>query len=66
GGFLVTAELPLRTGARDEGPEAVTAADLARAAQAARTARTDRPEPAEGQDRTARADAAVREDRDHA
>ncbi|MGW1174384.1 sensor histidine kinase [Kitasatospora sp. NPDC002543] len=79
GGFLVTAELPLRTGARDDGPEAtrgLTAADVARAAQAARTARTDRPAPAEatpaeatpaeGQDRAARAGGAVREDRDHA
>lgn len=92
GGFLVTAELPLRTGARDDGPEAVgalTTADVARAAQLARTARTDRadrpttdrpttdrpatdrptgarPTPAEGQERAARADGGVREDRDHA
>ncbi|MGW3180063.1 sensor histidine kinase [Kitasatospora sp. NPDC001119] len=75
GGFLVTAELPLRTGARDDGPEsavALTAADVARAARAARAAPTgrpaqaDRPTPAEGQDGAARADGAVREERDHA
>ncbi|GAA3001180.1 histidine kinase [Streptomyces lactacystinicus] len=69
GGFLVTAELPLRTGARDDGPEsagAFTAADVARAARAARTTRTDRPTPAERQEHAARADGALREDRDHA
>ncbi|MEV7186071.1 histidine kinase [Kitasatospora sp. NPDC093102] len=69
GGFLVTAELPLRTGVRDDGPEtvaALTTADVARAARLARTARGDRPTPAEGQDRAARADVAVREDKDHA
>ncbi|MFG2916031.1 sensor histidine kinase [Kitasatospora sp. NPDC048298] len=79
GGFLVTAELPLRTGARDDGPEtagAFTAEDVARAARAVRTVRgdrpttdrptTDRPTPAEGQERAARADGAVREDMDHA
>ncbi|MFJ7910434.1 sensor histidine kinase [Kitasatospora sp. NPDC096204] len=84
GGFLVTAELPLRTGARDDGPEtagAFTAEDVARAARAARTVRSDHPTtehrttehrttehptPAVGQERAARADGAVREDRDHA
>ncbi|MFI2610449.1 sensor histidine kinase [Kitasatospora sp. NPDC018619] len=69
GGFLVTAELPLRTGAPDDGPEAagaLTADDLARAARAVRTARADQPTPADAQDGTARAGGALREDRDHA
>lgn len=68
GGFLVTAELPLRTGARDDGPESArgfTAADVARAARAVRTARTDRPTPAEGRGAAGAVDA-VREERDHA
>ncbi|MGW3078014.1 sensor histidine kinase [Kitasatospora sp. NPDC001132] len=69
GGFLVTAELPLRTGARDDGPDSAggfTAAELARAARAVRTARTDRPTPAEGRDGATGAVDATREERDHA
>ncbi|WP_316525886.1 sensor histidine kinase [Kitasatospora brasiliensis] len=67
GGFLVTAELPLRTGARDDGPSAAAALTAAEVARAARTARTAHPTPAEGQDdRAARPDRGVREDRDHA
>ncbi|MBO1416645.1 sensor histidine kinase [Streptomyces sp. FH025] len=63
GGFLVTAELPLRTGARDEGPQ--DAGVAAAAVRAARTARTDSPAPAEEQNRATGPDSALREDRKH-
>ncbi|MFE4977181.1 sensor histidine kinase [Kitasatospora sp. NPDC056651] len=63
GGFLVVAELPLRTGARDDGPQAAAALTAADVARAARTVRDDLSARVVGADLTARS---VRTDTDHA
>ncbi len=63
GGFLVTAELPLRTGARDDGPvhEALAGGQRTGGRHTGRnTVQDTGRDEAEGQDR------AVREDREHA